>query len=73
MYAVVELKGHQYIVQEWDTITIDNVNLDEGSKMIIDTVLLIFDEKWEKVNLGTPYLAKVKVECIVDKNQKWEN
>ncbi len=72
MYAVVELKGHQYIVQEGDTITIDNVNLDEGSQMMIDTVLLTFDEKWEKVIVGTPHIVKAKVECLVHKNQKWE-
>jgi ribosomal protein L21 len=29
MYAVIELKGHQYIVQEGDTITVDNVDLNE--------------------------------------------
>lgn len=72
MYAVVELKGHQYIVQEGDTITVDNVDLDEGAKMTIDTVLLAFDEKGEKVAVGTPYLAKATVECVVAKNQKWE-
>ncbi|HBB04392.1 TPA: hypothetical protein DCZ39_05895 [Patescibacteria group bacterium] len=29
MYAVVEVKGHQYIVQEGDVIVVDNVDLDE--------------------------------------------
>ena len=72
MYAVVELKGHQYIVQEGDTITVDNVNLDEGANMTIDTVLLAFDDKGDKVIIGTPYIAKAKVECVIDKNQKGE-
>ena len=72
MYAVVELKGHQYIVQEGDTITVDNVNLDEGAKMTIDNVLLTFDDKGDKVVLGTPYVAQAKVECVVSKNQKGE-
>ena len=72
MYAVVELKWHQYIVQEGDTITVDNVDLDEGAKLTIDTVLLAFDEKWDKVIVGTPYIAKAKVECVVNKNQKGE-
>jgi len=71
MYAVIELKGHQYIVQEGDTITVDNVDLDEGSKMTIDTVLLTFDDKGDKVVVGAPY-AKAKVECVVSKNQKGE-
>jgi ribosomal protein L21 len=29
MYAVVELKGHQYILQEGNTITVDSIDLDE--------------------------------------------
>lgn len=70
MYAVVELKGHQYIVQEGDTITVDNVDLGEGEKMTIETVLLAFDDKGERVIVGTPYIAKAKVECIVAKHQK---
>lgn len=70
MYAVVELKGHQYIVQEGDTITVDNVDLDEGAKMTIDTVLLAFDDKGEKVIVGAPYIDQGKVECVVAKNQK---
>lgn len=72
MYAVVELKGHQYIVQEGDTITVDTVGLDEGEKMTIETVLLVFDDKGEKTIVGTPYIAKAKVECVVSKNQKGE-
>ena len=72
MYAVVELKGHQYIVKEGDIITVDNVDLDEGAKLTIDKVLLSFDDKWDKVIIGTPYITKAKVECIVTKNQKGE-
>ena len=70
MYAVIELKWHQYIVQEGDTITVDAVGLNEGDKMIVDTVLLAFDDKGEKVSIGAPYLNSAKVECIVEKNQK---
>jgi len=62
MYAVVELKGHQYIVQEGDIITVDSLDLDEGAKMTIDNVLLAFDDKGDKVIVGTPYIAKAKVE-----------
>ncbi len=72
MYAVIELKGHQYIVQEWDTITVDNVDLNEWEKMVVDKVLLAFDDKGEKVSIWTPYLGTAKVECVVEKNQKGE-
>ncbi len=72
MYAVVELKGHQYIVQEGDTITVDNVDLAEGESLTIDKVLLAFEDKGDKVVVGTPYIAKAKVECVVKGNQKGE-
>ncbi len=72
MYAVIELKWHQYIVQEGDTITVDNVNLEEWAKMTIDKILLTFDTKGEKVVVGTPYIAKATVDAEVSKNQKWE-
>ena len=72
MYAVVELKWHQYIVQEGDVITVDNVDLDVWSKMTIDKVLLAFDDKGDNVTVGTPYVAKAKVDCVVSKHQKWD-
>jgi len=72
MYAVVELKGHQYIVQEGDTITVDSIDLEEGAKMTIEKVLLAFDDKGNKVIVGTPYIAKAKVECVVTTHQKGE-
>lgn len=72
MYAVVELKWHQYIVQEGDIITVDSVDLPEWETLVIDNVLLAFDEKAEKVIVGKPNIANAKVECTIDKNQKWD-
>jgi len=36
----------------------------------IDHVLLAFDDKGDKVVVGTPYIAKAKVDCVVTKHQK---
>jgi len=38
--------------------------------MNIDTVLLTFTEKGDKVVVGAPYVPKTTVECVVSKNQK---
>ncbi len=70
MYAVVELKGHQYIVQEGDTITVDAVDLQEWATLSVDKVLMTFDEKGTKVTIGTPYIEKAKVECELVQHQK---
>lgn len=72
MYAVIELKWHQYIVREGDTITVDKLDLAEGEKLTVDKILLAFDEKAEKVIVGNPYIAKANVECVVKANQKGE-
>ena len=72
MHAVVEFKWHQYIVREGDSITVDNVDITEGEVLSIDHVLLAFDDKGDKVVVGTPYIAKAKVDCVVTKHQKWD-
>lgn len=72
MYAVIELKGHQYIVNEWDTIVVDNMDIKEGEKVEISEVLSVFDEKAEKVLVWTPYVKGVKVSAQVKENKKWE-
>ena len=70
MYAVIELKGHQYIVNEWDTIVVDNMDIKEGEKVEISEVLSVFDEKAEKVLVWTPYVKGAKVTAEVEKNGK---
>lgn len=72
MYAVIELKGHQYIVNEWDTIVVDNMDIKEGEKVEISEVLSVFDEKAEKVLVWTPYVNGAKVSAQVKENKKWE-
>lgn len=71
MYAVIQLQGHQYIVQEGDTIVVDTMDLEDGAKVDVDQVLAVFDDKAEKVVVGTPTL-KAKVLCEVEKSQKGE-
>lgn len=71
MYAVIKLQGHQYIVKEGDRIVVDAMSLEDGKKIDVDQVFCIFDEKAEKVLVGTPVL-KAKVACEVVSSQKGE-
>ncbi len=71
-YAIVQIQGHQYIIKQWDSITVDLVDQEEKSNLTVDTVLLAFDEKGEKVIVGTPYIPKSKVEFTITKNQQWD-
>ncbi len=71
MYVVIELKWHQYIIKENDEIVVDKVDADEWKDITLENILLSFDEKWENVSLGTPYL-KWNVVCEIVKQQKWD-
>ena len=72
MYAVIKLQWHQYIVSEWSEIVVDNLSQEEGTKLTIDEVLAVFDEKWTKVQVGKPTVKGAKVEATVWTTQKWE-
>ncbi len=60
-FAVIETGGKQYKVSEGDTITVEKLAGEhkEGDKVVFDSVLLVDDGK--AVDLGDPYLKKVKV------------
>ena len=69
MYAVVELKWHQYIVKEWDTIVVDNMKMEEWASTDAN-VLLLFDEAGENVVVWKPYIDWAKVTCSIVDNHK---
>ncbi|MDD3303711.1 MAG: 50S ribosomal protein L21 [Clostridia bacterium] len=64
MYAIVEISGKQYKVQEGDIVFVDRLeNEEEGKKVIFDNVLLISDGK--KVTIGQDTVKGAKVEATV--------
>ena len=65
MYIVVAYKGHQFIVKQGDTITVDRVEGQEGELITLDTVVACFSEDGSNVALGMPYLAKTVQAKIV--------
>lgn len=60
MYAIVEINGFQYKVQENQTLEITNVkDFEKGQKVEIDKVLFLKDEN--KSYIGKPYVEGAKV------------
>ena len=59
MFAVIESGGKQHKVSEGDSLQVELLTGEEGSKVEFDKVLMISDGKDSKV--GTPYLEKAKV------------
>lgn len=68
MYAVIALQWHQYIVSQWLTFTVDQLNLDVGSTLEPE-VLAVFNEDWSQVSFWTPAL-KASVVCTVSSHQR---
>jgi len=69
MKAVIKTGGKQYQVAKGDVIKIEKLaNVEDGKKVVFDTVLLLVDK--DKVTLGNPTVAKAKVEATLLKNFK---
>lgn len=56
-YGVVKTGGKQYLVKEGMTIIVDQLNVDKGKKVELET-LLKFDEEGKAFELGKPLLKK---------------
>ncbi len=61
MFAVVEMKGHQYIVQEGDELVIDKVGAENGADYTVDRVLAARDADQSNIKLGQPTLDGASV------------
>lgn len=68
MFAIVELGGKQYRVQEKDIIRVEKIETPENKNVKIDKVLLTADGKETKI--GAPYLPGASVELKVLKTAK---
>ena len=65
MYAIVEISGKQYKVQEGDIVFVDRLeDKEEGSKITFDKVLLVSDENKVTIGQGTVKGAKVEASVI---------
>lgn len=64
MYAIVEIRGKQYKVQEGDIVFVDRMEeVEEGKSITFDKVLFISDGK--KVTVGTDIIKGAKIEATV--------
>lgn len=68
MYAIIETGGKQFRVQEGDAIYVEKLNVEAGSTVTFDRVLVVSGEGTLKV--GTPVVAGATVEATVEKQGK---
>jgi len=63
MFAVVEIAGKQFKVTPKDLVEVPSLNEKPGTKIRLDRVLLVGDDK--KVIVGHPLVAGATVEATV--------
>lgn len=68
MYAIVKIGGHQYKVQENDSVFVNRLN-SEKDKVTFEDVLLVKDDKG-KVKIGKPTVKGAKVEATIQDHLK---
>ena len=64
MYALLEIKGHQFKAEKGKYITVDLMHEEQGSKIELSNVLLLSDG--EKTAIGHPYIEGASVLCSVE-------
>ena len=67
MFAIVETGGKQYRVAKGDTIVVDRMEAEDGTKITLDRVLLVADKD---VKVGTPTVKGAKVTAKVVDHHK---
>lgn len=69
-YAIIQLQGKQYQVQEGDEFLVDQLEKEAGSKFEVTDVLLLVNGEDRKI--GQPLVEGAKVSCELVSNQKGE-
>lgn len=67
MYAIVEIAGRQYRVEENSHVIVNRLQAKAGSKIELDKVLMIGGDKFK---VGKPTVKGAKVSCTVEEHGK---
>lgn len=70
MYAIVDIAGQQVKVEKDQTIVVNRLEGEEGSKLTFEKVLLL--EKDGKVSVGAPVVDGAKVTATIQKHFRGE-
>lgn len=71
MFAIIETGGNQYRVAPGNTIDVEKIEGEEGSKVVLDNVLFVQQEDDSSL-IGKPLLKNVKVEAEIVNTYKDE-
>ena len=68
MYAIIETGGKQYKVAEGDFVFVEKLDVEEGTAVTLDKVLVVANG--EDIKVGAPYVDGAAVEAVAVKNGK---
>jgi len=68
MYAVVSTGGKQYRVQKGETLRVEKIPGEGGSKVTLDKVLMVADG--ESIRVGQPLIEKAAVQASIVEQDK---
>ena len=68
MYAIVESGGKQYRAVPGTTVEVDRLQIEEGTQIDLDQVLLVADD--EDIKVGTPIVKGANVKATVVEHYK---
>ncbi len=64
MYALVDILGKQYKVEQGSILTVDHLEREKGEKVDFPSVMMVSDAGTTKI--GSPYLPGVSVRAVVE-------
>ncbi len=66
MFAVIETGAKQYLVKTGETLKIEKLDVEPGTEVVFDRVLLTANEDGTSVKIGAPYLDGVSIAATVE-------
>ncbi len=68
MYALVDILGKQYKVEQGSVLRVDHMLQEKGAAVEFPSVLMVSDGG--TVRIGNPYLSGVSVKAVVEEHGK---
>jgi len=68
MFAVIKIKGKQYLVKEGESVKTEKLEEKEGQEITVKDILLV--SNGEEVEIGEPVLSKAQVKAEIIKHGK---
>jgi large subunit ribosomal protein L21 len=70
MYAIVKTGGLQYKVQPGDIVTVNKLDGEIGSEVILNEVLMVVDAQKDSISVGRPVVSGTRVSAEITAQTK---